>query len=97
MIEKIVGLIFAIAGTCASLVFIFIGLFIITVHPGLVSIIAFVAIFLFSVLAMFISVCPLIGSFENKKVDDDYCPSEPDEPVEPEKEKLGFFAPFQLV
>jgi hypothetical protein len=42
---------------------------------------------------MFISLCPLIGSFEKPTALKKEIPDEP----EPEKEKLGFFAPFELV
>jgi predicted membrane-bound spermidine synthase len=97
MIEKIVGLIFAIAGSSAGLFFIGIGAFLIKTYSDWVVWLAFIAIFCFSALIMFISLCPLIGSFEKTNTESDYCPSEPDPPVEPEKEKMGFFAPFELV
>jgi hypothetical protein len=94
MIEKIVGLIFAIAGTSTGLFFIGVGAFLIKMYSDWVVWLAFIAIFCFSALLMFISLCPLIGSFEKPTALKE---ETPETPVEPEKEKLGFFAPFELV
>ena len=91
MIEKIVGLIFAVAGSSAGLFFIGIGAFLIKTYSDWVVWLAFIAIFCFSALLMFISLCPLIGSFEKPTA------LKKEILVEPEKEKLGFFCPIEFV
>jgi hypothetical protein len=97
MIEKIVGLIFAIAGSCAGILLIGIGIFLVIDNSNIFTWLACIAIFCLSALLVFISLCPLVGCFVEPNIESNYCPSEPDEPVEPEKDKMGFFAPFQLI
>jgi hypothetical protein len=108
MLEKILSLFNVIVGLFVGLVFMGAGVFLIKTNSSWVSWVAMVAIFVFSMLVVFICCMPLLNSFEKSNTELDYCPSEPDEPVdpekakvklglEPEKPKMGFFAPFQLI
>jgi hypothetical protein len=93
MIEKICGLISAVIGLCAGLFMMILGAIGLRPYDGFWVWVAMLTIFIFSMTAVFICCLPLIGSFEKSNTESE----EPDEPVEPEKEKLGFFAPFELV
>ena len=83
----------AIGGISACLMFIGIGIALIVFMPSILTWLAMIAITFFSVFAGFISICPLMGSLEKSNTE----PTQFETIEESETEKIGFFAPFQLI
>ena len=91
MLDKIFGWLFAVAGICTGLFFVGIGISLLFMFPSFVSWCAVIAICCFSALLMVVSVCPLLNSLKKSTA------LKKETPKEPEKDKIGFFAPIELI